>query len=76
MSEIPLPKGSFMFLNLRACNTWKALWGEDAHEWKPERWLRPLPREVLDAHIPGICANLYVCLVLPASSRLRCRGCL
>lgn len=60
MTEIPFPKGSFMFLNLRACNTWKALWGEDAYEWKPERWLQPLPREVLEAHIPGIYANLYV----------------
>ncbi|KAI0713903.1 cytochrome P450 [Earliella scabrosa] len=58
MTEIPIPKGTFFFLNLRACNTNKALWGEDALEWKPERWLKPLPRTVEDARIPGIYANL------------------
>ena len=60
MTEIPIPKGTFFFLNLRACNTNKALWGEDALEWQPERWLKPLPRAVEEARIPGIYANLYV----------------
>ena len=60
MTEIPIPKGTFFFLNLRACNTNKALWGEDALEWKPERWLNPLPRAVEEARIPGSYANLYV----------------
>ena len=63
IKEIPVPKGSVVVLNLRACNTYKALWGEDTHEWKPERWLRPLPRAVEEARIPGIYANLYVDLV-------------
>ncbi|KAI0737388.1 cytochrome P450 [Daedaleopsis nitida] len=58
MNEIPVPKGTFMFCNLRLCNTNEALWGEDALEWKPERWLKPLPRAVEDANIPGIYANL------------------
>ena len=39
MTEVPVPKGTALFLNLRGCNTNKALWGEDACEWKPERWL-------------------------------------
>ncbi|EJF55944.1 cytochrome P450 [Dichomitus squalens LYAD-421 SS1] len=58
LTEIPIPKGTMFFLNLRACNTWKELWGEDAQEWKPERWLKPLPKAVEDAHIPGIYAHL------------------
>ncbi|KAM5539718.1 hypothetical protein V8D89_006531 [Ganoderma adspersum] len=58
MTEVPVPKGTTILLNLRACNTNKALWGEDACEWKPERWLRPLPKAVEDARIPGIYANL------------------
>lgn len=58
MSEIPIPKGTFFVCNLRAVNTNKALWGEDADEWKPERWLKPLPRAVEEARIPGIYANL------------------
>ncbi|KAI1790098.1 cytochrome P450 [Ganoderma leucocontextum] len=56
--EVPVPKGTNILLNLRGCNTNKALWGEDAWEWKPERWLRPLPKAVEDARIPGIYANL------------------
>ncbi|KAI0697098.1 cytochrome P450 [Cerioporus squamosus] len=58
ITEIAIPKGTTFLLNLRACNTNKALWGEDALEWKPERWLQPLPRTVEDARIPGIYANL------------------
>ena len=64
ITEIPVPKGATLLLNLRACNTSKALWGEDADDWKPERWLAPLPRAVEDARIPGIYANLYVSHVL------------
>ena len=60
LTEVPVPKGTTIFLNLRGCNTNKALWGEDAWEWKPERWLKPLPKAVEDARIPGIYANLYV----------------
>ncbi|KAI0779694.1 cytochrome P450 [Fomes fomentarius] len=56
--EIPIAKGTLLTCNLRACNTNKALWGEDADEWKPERWLKPLPRAVEEARIPGIYANL------------------
>ena len=42
---------------LAACNTDKALWGEDALEWNPGRWLQPLPAAVEEARIPGIYAN-------------------
>nr|VWP01640.1 Alcohol oxidase [Ganoderma boninense] len=58
ISEVPVPKGTNIFLNLRGCNMNKALWGEDAWEWKPERWLEPLPKAVEDARIPGIYASL------------------
>ncbi|KAI0754104.1 cytochrome P450 [Daedaleopsis nitida] len=58
LHEIPVPKGTVFFCNLRLCNTNEALWGEDAQEWKPERWLKPLPRTVEEANIPGIYANL------------------
>ncbi|KAI0737451.1 cytochrome P450 [Daedaleopsis nitida] len=58
VSEVSVPKGTIAILNLWACNTNKALWGEDAHEWKPERWLAPLPQTVEDARIPGVYSNL------------------
>ncbi|KAI1788589.1 cytochrome P450 [Ganoderma leucocontextum] len=58
ITEVAVPKGTTIFLNLRGCNINKALWGEDAWEWKPERWLQPMPKAVEDARIPGIYANL------------------
>lgn len=60
VTEVLVPKGTEIFLNLRACNMNKALWGADAGEWKPERWLMPLPKAVEDARIPGIYAHLCV----------------
>ncbi len=59
ITEVAVPKGTTIFLNTHACNGNKALWGEDAEEWKPERWLSPLPRSLEEARIPGIYANLY-----------------
>ena len=58
MNEVFVPAGTMTLINLGACNTNKALWGEDALEWKPERWLSPLPRAVDDAPIPGIYSKL------------------
>ena len=60
MFEIPIPRDTTIFANLRQCNIDPALWGEDADEWKPERWLAPLPSTVADAKIPGVYSNLYV----------------
>ena len=34
MSEIPIPRGTTIFANLRQCNIDPALWGEDADEFK------------------------------------------
>ena len=58
ISEIPVPKGTDIFLGIQACNTNKALWGDDALEWKPERWLSPLPETLSQARIPGVYSNL------------------
>ncbi|KAI1794332.1 cytochrome P450 [Ganoderma leucocontextum] len=58
MSEIPIPKDTTVFVGVYTSNTRKALWGEDAYEWKPERWLSRLPDAVLDAKIPGVYSNL------------------
>ncbi|TCD66902.1 cytochrome P450-dit2 [Steccherinum ochraceum] len=58
MKEIVIPKGTITIVGIRACNRNKALWGEDALEWKPERWLSPLPDAVINARIPGVYSNL------------------
>ncbi len=58
ITEVPVPKGTVAVLNLWACNTNRAIWGEDAYEWKPDRFLSPLPRTVEAARVPGVYANL------------------
>ncbi|EPQ53107.1 cytochrome P450 [Gloeophyllum trabeum ATCC 11539] len=58
IDQIPLPKGSNLILSLFSLNRNKAIWGEDAYEWKPERWLKPLPPSVTDAKIPGVYSNI------------------
>ena len=58
IAEVAVPKGTVAVLNLGACNTNKAVWGEDAYEWKPDRFLKPLPRSVEAARVPGVYANL------------------
>ncbi|KAI0370635.1 cytochrome P450 [Pilatotrama ljubarskyi] len=58
ISEIPLPKDTTVFVGIMSANTNKAIWGPDAHEWKPERWLSPLPETVSEAKIPGVYSNL------------------
>ncbi|KAI0789219.1 cytochrome P450 [Abortiporus biennis] len=58
ISELSVPKGTFVAVGLLASNRNKEIWGEDAHEWKPERWMSPLPEAVTGAKIPGVYSNL------------------
>ncbi|EPT01078.1 hypothetical protein FOMPIDRAFT_1121281 [Fomitopsis schrenkii] len=58
MDNIPVPAGTQLLIGFLGCNTSKALWGEDAYEWKHERWMSPLPSTVTDARIPGVYSNL------------------
>ena len=56
INEVIVPKGTPVLTHYQASNVDPNLWGEDAYEWKPERWLRPLP----PTNIPGVLANTYV----------------
>ena len=60
ITEIPIPKDTTILVGVMSSNTSKALWGEDAYEWKPERWLSPLPETITEAKIPGVYSNLFV----------------
>ncbi|EJF59821.1 cytochrome P450 [Dichomitus squalens] len=60
--EIFVPKDTVVAIGLLASNRSKAIWGEDAEEWKPERWLSPLPESVAEAKVPGIYSNLMTFL--------------
>jgi len=39
ISAIAMPEGSYVAISILAANRNRDLWGEDANEWKPERWL-------------------------------------
>ena len=57
LESLFVPKGTAMGIGMLAANRYKALWGEDALEWKPERWLKPLPESVTSAKMPGVYSN-------------------
>ncbi|KAF7374959.1 Rint-1 family protein [Mycena sanguinolenta] len=57
-TEIPIPAETNILVSLLGSNRNPAIWGTDVLEWKPERWLSPLPQSVADAHVPGIYSNL------------------
>ncbi|KAH9175545.1 cytochrome P450 [Lactarius sanguifluus] len=55
--EIFVPKHTNVFAQIHNLNRDPSIWGGDAAEWKPERWLAPLPQSVADANIQGVYAN-------------------
>ncbi|KAH9066038.1 cytochrome P450 [Lactarius deliciosus] len=55
--EIFVPKNTNVFAQIYNLNRDPSIWGADATEWKPERWLAPLPQSVADANIQGVYAN-------------------
>lgn len=57
MHEIMVPKNTNVVVSILNCNRVPALWGPDSYEWKPERWLSPLPHALTEGHIPGIYSN-------------------
>lgn len=58
ISEITVPNNTNVIVSILGSNRNPAIWGPDSYEWKPERWLSPLPDTVTNAHIPGIYSNL------------------
>ncbi|KAH9951981.1 cytochrome P450 [Amylocystis lapponica] len=53
--SIKVDKGQNIFISITAVNRAKALWGEDAFEFKPERWENPTDAA---AGVPGVWAHL------------------
>ncbi|KAM5541986.1 hypothetical protein V8D89_004296 [Ganoderma adspersum] len=56
--NVLVPRGTYVMVNIQASNENKAFWGEDAYEWKPERWLEPLPRALDEARIPSVYSTI------------------
>ncbi|KAF9482949.1 cytochrome P450 [Pholiota conissans] len=39
MASVRVPSGTIVFVDIAGSNSLTSVWGEDAGEWKPERWL-------------------------------------
>ncbi|EJD49639.1 cytochrome P450 [Auricularia subglabra TFB-10046 SS5] len=57
ITEVTVPTGTDVYIGILPPNIDYATWGPDAREWKPERWMGPLPQSVGEAHIPGVFAH-------------------
>jgi len=57
-----VPKSTNVLIAIRGANRSADIWGPDAEEWKPERWLSPLPDSVAKARIPGMYRNMMTFL--------------
>lgn len=58
VDHVPIRKGQNLIIAFGEVNRLKSVWGEDAYEWKPERWLKPLPSSVTDTRIAGVYSSL------------------
>lgn len=58
--EIFVPSGTNISVSILGTNRNPDIWGKDAYEWKPERWLSQLPASVTQARVPGAYSNLLV----------------
>ncbi|KAI1785120.1 cytochrome P450 [Ganoderma leucocontextum] len=59
LNELPILEGQRIFIPILALHTSKQVWGEDALEFKPERWQNP-PKSI--SAIPGVWGNLLTFL--------------
>ncbi|KAF8908659.1 cytochrome P450 [Gymnopilus junonius] len=62
MHDIFVPNNTNIIIGILASNRNPDIWGPDSLEWKPERWLEPLPKKVDEAHIPGVYSHLMTFL--------------
>jgi len=58
ISQIHVAKNQNIIIGVANCNRDARVWGNDATEWKPQRWLEPLPQSLVEARIPGIFPNV------------------
>ncbi|CAE6414209.1 unnamed protein product [Rhizoctonia solani] len=52
--EMYIKKGTRLLISLSCANRCRDTWGEDAEEFRPERWLIPLAQSVTDAKLLGV----------------------
>ncbi|KAI0720838.1 cytochrome P450 [Cerioporus squamosus] len=65
--DLFLPAGTLVWPNVFWVNRDPEIWGADAAEWKPERWLGPLSEKLVEAHIPSVFAHTMTFAAGPRS---------
>lgn len=62
MSSIVVPKDTTIIASILGANHNQEVWGEDALEWKPERWLKNTPPGITPEGVkyPGVYASMCV----------------
>jgi cytochrome P450 len=53
VSAIAMHEKSFVVISILAANRNRTIWGDDANEWKPERWLSSPAGSEMDAPFDG-----------------------
>ncbi|KAG5640549.1 hypothetical protein DXG03_008123, partial [Asterophora parasitica] len=66
-NELLITKGTAVYVGLSAANRSKAIWGPDASEFKPERWMGKAGSELASAtaegtRLPGLYSNMMTFL--------------
>lgn len=56
LHELPIPKGMQIMSSVAACNRNTEMYGEDAHVFNPDRWLRDPPKQKVAL---GVYAGLF-----------------
>jgi hypothetical protein len=57
IDEVLISDNTDIYLHIWNLNRDPMIWGDDAAEWKPQRWLATLPKSVAEAKIQGVYAN-------------------
>ncbi|GJJ11014.1 hypothetical protein Clacol_005243 [Clathrus columnatus] len=63
VSSIPIERGQQVFMSIINYNRLKSVWGDDADEWRPERFLED--HEHKQQTKLGVIGNMYIVVSLP-----------
>lgn len=59
LSYVTVPVGTTVFNSVAGANRLESIWGSDAKEWKPERWLNNSdPTNPTAPRLPGIYSGM------------------
>ncbi|KAI0260719.1 cytochrome P450 [Gloeopeniophorella convolvens] len=58
LDRVYVRAGTMVVVGAAAVNRDPAIWGPDANQWVPERWLAPLPETVAEAYLPGVYSHM------------------